>query len=280
MNRRIGVIGVSSVCWWQLFLFPLPPWPSRKIAPCRSFARRGAAYGRMSEPGKGDRFQPVARVCKCAKGIRSVYDVESATALRHARRRHADLRRTISDTRLDVGLIKIQPGDDASEDGFDCDAHVDRPGAEQAAAGAGSRHARPAPIPAKHTALIRLDYVDGMDKESCPAIVCCGGRMDFHGARHEPHLGQARRHRQEGRQHRHPGRSRSPAGRSAIASSSRPRRGRTSSGNARSGRQHPKARPQSEAHHQGHRRHQADARAAAGVRAPGRRATTAARSPT
>ena len=21
-----------------------------------------------------------------------------------------------------------------------------------------------------------------MDKESCPAIVCCGGRMDFHGA--------------------------------------------------------------------------------------------------
>ena len=28
------------------------------------------------------------------------------------------------DTRLDVGLIKIQAGDDASEDGFDCDEHV------------------------------------------------------------------------------------------------------------------------------------------------------------
>src|SRR6516225_7823556 len=27
-------------------------------------------------------------------------------------------------TRLVVGLIKIQPGDDASEDGFNCDAHV------------------------------------------------------------------------------------------------------------------------------------------------------------
>src|SRR5215471_488543 len=24
--------------------------------------------------------------------------------------------------------------------------------------------------------------MDGLDKESCPAIVCCGGRMDFHGA--------------------------------------------------------------------------------------------------
>src|SRR5262245_3465033 len=28
------------------------------------------------------------------------------------------------DTRLDVGLIKIQPGTDASENGFDCDAHL------------------------------------------------------------------------------------------------------------------------------------------------------------
>src|SRR5262249_526276 len=30
------------------------------------------------------------------------------------------------DTRLVVGLIKIQAGDDASEDGFDCDAHAPR----------------------------------------------------------------------------------------------------------------------------------------------------------
>ncbi len=28
------------------------------------------------------------------------------------------------DTRLVVGLIKIQAGDDASENGFDCDAHL------------------------------------------------------------------------------------------------------------------------------------------------------------
>src|SRR5262249_32302697 len=85
------------------------------------------------------------------------------------------------DTRLDVGLIKIQPGDDASENGFDCDAHVRTPD---------SSAPRPAlevgtpdrPISAMHTALIRLTYLEGMDKESCPAIVCCGGRMDFHGA--------------------------------------------------------------------------------------------------
>src|SRR5262249_59389483 len=38
------------------------------------------------------------------------------------------------------------------------------------------------PIPARHSALIRLTDVKGLDRQSCPAIVCCGGRMDFHGA--------------------------------------------------------------------------------------------------
>src|SRR5438445_3321 len=38
------------------------------------------------------------------------------------------------------------------------------------------------PIPARHRAVIRLVYFPGMDRESCPAVVCCGGRMDFHGA--------------------------------------------------------------------------------------------------
>jgi G8 domain len=85
------------------------------------------------------------------------------------------------DTRLDVGLIKIQAGDDARESGFDCEAHADGPPAD---------HARPAlqvglpeqPIAAGHTALIRLVLVPGLDPEECPAIVCCGGRMEFHGA--------------------------------------------------------------------------------------------------
>jgi hypothetical protein len=85
------------------------------------------------------------------------------------------------DTRLDVGLIKIQPGDNASEDGFDCDTHAaePKPGEARPALEVGTPDQ---PIPAKHTALIRLTYVNGLDKQSCPAIVCCCGRMDFHGA--------------------------------------------------------------------------------------------------
>src|SRR5262249_36562751 len=85
------------------------------------------------------------------------------------------------DTRLDVGLIKIQPGDDPSEDGFDCEAHTMKAtsGASRPALEVGASNR---PIDAGHRALIRLTYVNGLDKQSCPAIVCCGGRMDYHGA--------------------------------------------------------------------------------------------------
>ncbi len=88
---------------------------------------------------------------------------------------------TDQDTRLDVGLIKIQPGDDASENGFDCDDHPRMPLPNQPvpALEVGSAEQ---PIQAGKTALIRLVAIKGMNPESCPAIVCCGGRMDFHGA--------------------------------------------------------------------------------------------------
>jgi G8 domain len=85
------------------------------------------------------------------------------------------------DTRLAVGLIKIQAGDDASEDGFDCDAHPGGPvaGSSRPVLEVGSADR---PIGAEHTAVIRLTYVAGMDRQTCPSIICCGGRMDFHGA--------------------------------------------------------------------------------------------------
>ncbi len=77
------------------------------------------------------------------------------------------------------------------------------------------------PIAAKHTAILRLHYVAGMDKQSCPAIVCCGGRMDFHGtAMNRTWLklsATAKKPAQPTLQSKKP----SPAGRSAIASSSR-----------------------------------------------------------
>lgn len=89
-----------------------------------------------------------------------------------------------TDTQLNIGLIKIQPGDDASENGFDCDAHMsgDPAGVSPLSKPALEVGSPDKPIPSKHTALIRLVTIEGLDKETCPAIVCCGGRMDFHGA--------------------------------------------------------------------------------------------------
>lgn len=109
------------------------------------------------------------------------YDVESDAALRAINVAGVLRFSRERNTRLVVGLIKIQDGDGYSENGFDCDAHVD--GAHKSASRAALEVGSPdLPIPAQFTATIRLAYVEGLDKQSCPAIVCCGGRMDFHGA--------------------------------------------------------------------------------------------------
>lgn len=125
-------------------------------------------------PGKGSRVQ-------VRQGHAVIYDVASDDTLRSIHVAGTLSFAVDKDTRLQVGLIKIQPGDDAGENGFDCDAHAPglKPGVARPALEVGTPHE---PIPARHTAVIQLVYVDGMDKQSCPAIVCCGGRMDFHGA--------------------------------------------------------------------------------------------------
>lgn len=112
------------------------------------------------------------------QGHEAVYDLHSDQVIRSL---HLDgVLRFASDrdTRLDVGLIRVQAGGTTEEEGFDCEAHPANPGPNQAALLVGT----PDQPLVKHTALIRLHFVPGMNKESCPAIVCCGGRMEFHGA--------------------------------------------------------------------------------------------------
>jgi len=85
------------------------------------------------------------------------------------------------DTSLNCGLLKIQAGEIVTEEGFDCEANLDHHahGESQASLLVGSSSN---PIPRHVTAKIRLHHVDGMDPKSCPALVCCGGRMELHGA--------------------------------------------------------------------------------------------------
>jgi hypothetical protein len=114
------------------------------------------------------------------EGHRIVYDVKSDAVIRGLNIAGSLSFSPEQDTILNVGLIKIQPGDEYGEDGFDCDGH---------AVSSDSTKAKPAlevgtfekPVAVGKAAIIRLHYVEGMNKETCPAIVCCGGAMNFHG---------------------------------------------------------------------------------------------------
>jgi len=91
-------------------------------------------------------------------------------------------------TRLNVGLLKVLPGETCSEDGFNC--HEMGESAEVQRGGQDGRPVVPAveigtpasPIPSNVTTTIRLTYFEGMDANSLPALINCGGRLDIHGA--------------------------------------------------------------------------------------------------
>jgi len=110
-----------------------------------------------------------------------LYDVDSDKAIRSVHVGGLLKFATDRDTRLDVGLIKVQPGEDCVEDGFNCEVHLAPPdaGAARPTLEVGTEEK---PVDAAHTARIRLVYFEGMDKETCPAIISCAGRMEFHGA--------------------------------------------------------------------------------------------------
>jgi hypothetical protein len=143
---------------------------------------RSAKSGAWSAPAtwEGGQVPAAGARVQVREGHTVSYDVQSDAVIRSI---HVAGTLTFArdrDTRLTVGLIKIQPGSDASENGFDCDAHAPElaPGKPRPALEVGTLEH---PL-AGHTALIRLAHVEGMDKETCPAIVCCGGRLDLHGA--------------------------------------------------------------------------------------------------
>jgi hypothetical protein len=155
-----------------------------RAAPQRTALIRSAKSGAWSDgqTWEGGKVPGEAARVQVRPGHTITYDLAEGPAIRFI---HVAGILTFSrdkNTQLEVGLIVIQPGaEPASEDGFDCDAH---------APDVGVGEMRPAlevgtpalPLDAKYTARIRLRYFDGQNPQSCPAVVCCGGRMDFHGA--------------------------------------------------------------------------------------------------
>jgi len=181
--RRLGMLLGA----WLLGLAPRAVAPARGAAPAPAPAVPGVIRSAGSGPWsaattweRGAIPRAGARV-RVRAGHTVLYDVACDAVIRSI---HVAGTLSIAgdrDTRLAVGLLKIQAGDDASEDGFDCEAHPGEPaaGAPRPALEVGTAVC---PIAPGHTAVIRLAHVEGMDRETCPSIICCGGRMDFHGA--------------------------------------------------------------------------------------------------
>jgi hypothetical protein len=144
---------------------------------------KSARSGRWSDPAtwEGGRAPGALMGVQVRSGHSVLYDVRSESPIRSIHVAGTLRFDPDCDTRLDVGLIKIQDGDDASESGFDCEGHAREPapGQERAALEVG---APDHPIGRERSATIRLVPVSGLDLEDCPALVCCSGRMDLHGA--------------------------------------------------------------------------------------------------
>ena len=105
--------------------------------------------------------------------------VQVAGTLRFARDRS---------TELNVALLKVQAGNRCTERGFACDFHGVNKAGEPNALPTGEIPTLEVgtlqdPIPEKHTARIRLHFIEGMDEDDAPALVCCSARMELHGAR-------------------------------------------------------------------------------------------------
>ncbi|MBA4064043.1 MAG: hypothetical protein C0501_10085 [Isosphaera sp.] len=160
---------------------------------------KSAKSGSWSDPATWDSGRvPAAGEVVLVRGPHVVtYDIDSDRVIRAV---HVAGTLTFAhdrNTRLDVGLVRVTPAENTTEDGFGCDHSGGKPAGPADPAFALPGFTAPCrccddkaallvgtpeqPIGARHTAVIRLHYVDGMDKESCPAVVCCGGRMDFHG---------------------------------------------------------------------------------------------------
>lgn len=153
--------------------------------PTVQFNARSARSGNWSDP----RVWVDERVPKAGENVQIraghvvTYDVNSDRALRVLQIGGTLTFARNRSTRLDVGLLKIQRGDECNEEGFDChEAPGPNPPTSQATVPALEIGTRDNPLPANVTATIRLVYFEGMDTNTLPAIVNCEGRWDVHGA--------------------------------------------------------------------------------------------------
>src|SRR5262245_29479159 len=113
-----GVLVAIGLCG-----FDLPLWSQPAKGPAGVI--RSARSGAWSAPAtwEGGKVPQAGAKVQIRTGHTVLYDVQSDQAIRAIHVAGILRFANDKDTRLDVGLIRIQPGDEFDEEGFDCD-HV------------------------------------------------------------------------------------------------------------------------------------------------------------
>jgi hypothetical protein len=172
---------------------PAPAAPAAAEEPHHAhavvFSLRSVRDGRWSEPGTWEpaRTPTAGDRVLVSRGTRVVYDVASSEVIRLLQVAGALSFDPERDTLLEAGVIKVQPSEHCSERGFACDFEGTSAAGEPNLALAGAPAlleigTREHPVPRGRTARVRLHFLEGMDKNDAPALVCCSGRMEIHGA--------------------------------------------------------------------------------------------------
>ncbi|HKQ36701.1 MAG TPA: G8 domain-containing protein [Verrucomicrobiae bacterium] len=157
---------------------------AQAASPPVRFEVTSARSGKWSEPATWvDKRAPQSgENVQIRSGHTVTYDLNSDAAVRVL---HVAGNLTFArdkSTRLNVGLLKVSPGTECDEDGFNCQDMAGVAAGERMPSAALEIGTRENPIPRGVTATIRLVYFEGMDTNSFPALMNCGGRMDIHGA--------------------------------------------------------------------------------------------------
>ena len=153
------------------------------------FDAQSVADGNWSDPktwSNGKLPTAGARIL-IKRGTRVVFDVKQPAVFRLLQ-----IVGTLSfardrDTELNACVIKVQDSDVCSDSGFACDFEGVNSFGEPQLPRLGTMPTLEVgtleqPIPAEHTARIRLHHLEGMSKDDAPALICCSARMELHGA--------------------------------------------------------------------------------------------------
>lgn len=147
------------------------------------FQARSARDGLWSDAGtwEGGKLPKAGEFVQIRAGHAVTYDVTADAALRMLHVAGTLRFSREKNTRLEAGLIKVEPGDSTTEEGFNChDLRATTPtGSPVPALEIGTPEA---PIPTGITATIRLRLFPGTDPQTLPAITVCSARWDIHGA--------------------------------------------------------------------------------------------------